>query len=224
MLENIEKNLEQWDKKHLWSKDGDEWSGQAKVCNVAYEEWKSSLVANLITPALDSSANLLEIAPGHGRWTEHLLANSRHVTVVDISANCLDYCRNRFQEKTGIDYFLTTGCQLPRYMDGSIDFVWSYDSFVHMDRQVIFGYLLEMKRVLKIGGTATLHHANVENIDQHIQSEHKGWRSAMSAELMAQLVRDAGLEVQSQLVFWDEARKIGVPRFGDRITRLVRNK
>lgn len=223
MLDNVEQNLHQWDRKHAWSKDGDEWSGQAKLCGVPYDTWKASLVAHLITPYLHPDANVLEIAPGHGRWTEFLAAGSSHVTVVDISASCLDYCRGRFQQASNIDYFLSTGHQLPRYVGGTMDFVWSYDSFVHMDRNVISGYLKEMRRVLKVGGRAILHHANIENLDDHVQAEHQGWRSQMNAKLMRQLAEDAGLEVVSQFVYWDEAGKLGVPRFGDRITHLVRS-
>jgi ubiquinone/menaquinone biosynthesis C-methylase UbiE len=222
MLENVEQNLVKWDQNHPWSKDGDEWSGQAKQCGVPYERWKASLIANMIAPFINPKAQVLEIAPGHGRWTEHLLAGSGHVTVVDISPTCLSYCRTRFQQAANIDYFLTTGHQLPRYIDDKIDFVWSYDSFVHMDRSVIAGYLGEIKRVLKIGGTSVLHHAGIENLDAHVQSEHPGWRSQMNADVMRQLAEEAGLEVISQFVYWDEEAKIGVPRFGDQITWLGR--
>ena len=221
MLENVEKNIHQWDQKHAWSKDGDEWSGQAKVCGIPYEMWKASLVEHLITPYVSSDSTVLEIAPGHGRWTE-FLADARHVTLVDISPSCIEFCRKRFDDKTNIDYFLGTGFALPHYADDAIDFVWSYDSFVHMDREVILGYLREMKRVLKRGGRAILHHGNIENLEGHVQSEHQGWRSAMNEPLMRELARDAGLSVVSQFTYWDEAKMIGVPRFGDKITHLVR--
>lgn len=222
MLENVENNLQQWDKKHGWSKDGDEWSGQAKLCGVPYDVWKKSLVDTLIRPHLGAGVQVLEIAPGHGRWTEYLSAGADHVTVVDISASCLDYCRGRFKALSNIDYFLSTGDQLPKYIDGKVDFLWSYDSFVHMDRQVVAGYLREMKRVLKVGGEAILHHANIENLDTHVQADHEGWRSAMNAKLMREIAEEAGLEVVSQFTYWDEKAKIGAPRFGDRITHLAR--
>ena len=91
-----------------------------------------------------------------------------------------------------------------------------------MDREVILGYLREMKRVLKRGGRAILHHGNIEKLEGHVQSEHQGWRSAMNEQLMRELARDAGLSVASQFTYWDEARMIGVPRFGDKVTHLLR--
>ncbi len=222
MRENVRKNLDAWDRQHAWPKDGDEWDSQAERCGVPYEAWKTSLVQHLLAPNIDKQSHVLEIAPGHGRWTEYLVDLAGHVTVVDISAACLDYCRERFQAHHNIDYVLTTGDRLPRFVEDRIDFVWSYDSFVHMDRDVIGAYLGEIRRALKVGGSAIIHHSNVKNPETHSQDEAKGWRSAMSAELMAQLARDAGLTALAQFAYWDEANRIGSPRLGDLFTRLKR--
>ena len=44
----------------------------------------------------------------------------------------------------------------------------------------------------------------------------------MSADLMRQLVQDAGLSVVSQFTYWDSENKIGSPRFGYRFTQMER--
>ena len=220
--ENIERNLRQWDQKHPWSQDGDEWSGQAAVCKVPYEVWKESLVANLLLPNLTGETTALEIAPGHGRWTEYIARHARHVIVVELSPSCLAFCRDRFADLSNIDYYLTTGSTLPRFAAGRVDFVWSYDSFVHMDKGVISSYLAEIRRVLKPGGTATIHHSDVADPGSHQQNGAPGWRSAMSGALMRELAETAGLAVLSQFTYWDEEAKIGVPRFGDQITTVRR--
>jgi len=222
MLENVAKNLHTWDKKHTWSKDGDEWVGQAELCGVPYEVWKESLVRNLLVPYVTAETTVLEIAPGHGRWTEYLARLAGRLSVVDLSGSCLSYCRDRFESHRNIDYYLTSGDTLPWCAGGLIDFVWSYDSFVHMDRQVIQAYLGEIRRVLKAGGSAMIHHSNIDDPANHRQDDHPGWRSAMTAELMCQLAAEANLSVVSQFVFWDIGRRIGVPRFGDRIAHLRR--
>lgn len=222
MLENIKNNLFQWDEKHKWSKDGDEWSGQAKLCEIPYEEWKASLIAHLITPNIHPDSVVLEIAPGHGRWSEHLIAGARHVTLVDLSAKCIEFCRNRFADKANVDCFLTNGLRLPHHCTGAIDFLWSYDSFVHMDETVIGNYVAEMQRVLKHGGKAVIHHADITDLDLHRQEEHPGWRSRVNAALIRDIVERNGLAVADQFTFWDQEKSIGVPRFGDKITVIVK--
>jgi ubiquinone/menaquinone biosynthesis C-methylase UbiE len=222
MLENAKKNLLKWDQTYAWPKDGDEWQGQAALCGVPYPTWKESLVQHLLVPHVAKQTHVIEIAPGHGRWTEYLVRLAGHVTIVDLGASCLDFCRSRFQAHSNVDYVLTTGDPLPLCAEDRIDFVWSYDSFVHMDQQVIRAYLGEIRRVLKAGGSAILHHSNVEDPANHQQDGAPGWRSAMSAELMRELAQDAGPSVSSQFAYWDCEKRIGSPRFGDRFTQLKR--
>ena len=220
MSDNVANNLKRWDQDHAWPEHGDEWNRQAAACGVDYPAWKQSLVAHLIAPNVNTATHVLEIAPGHGRWTEHLIARAGHVTAVDLSPNCIAFCKERFSSATNVDYFVTDGTSLPPDASASINFVWSFDAFVHMDRDVIGAYLKEIARVLKPGGTSIIHHSNVADIDTHTQAKAEGWRAPMTAALFTELAQAAGLKVVSQFVYWDEQNKIGVPRLGDRITQL----
>jgi ubiquinone/menaquinone biosynthesis C-methylase UbiE len=222
MRENVARNLELWDDAYDWPQNGDEWQGQADLCGVSYETWKRSLVEHLIAPHVDVHTRVLEIGPGRGRWTEYLVRSAAHVTLVDISAACLDYCRRRFGDRHNVDYFLTTGEVLPLHAQGRVDFVWSYDAFVHMDPEVVRAYLREVHRVLRDGGRAIIHHANVADLSAHRQDDAPGWRSAMTSGLMRELAEAAGLAVISQCTYWDAERRIGTPRFGDQVTHLRR--
>jgi ubiquinone/menaquinone biosynthesis C-methylase UbiE len=222
MLENVTRNLATWDRDYSWPEDGDEWDGQAKSCGVPYSQWKESLVQCLLVPHIKDQEHVLEIGPGHGRWTEFLVGLAGRVTIVDISANCLDFCRRRFRAYSNVDYVLTTGDRLPGVAMDGVNFVWSYDAFVHMDRNVVGAYLGEIRRVLKIGGSAIIHHSNVDNPDDHKQDEAAGWRSAMNAELIRELAEKADLRVSSQSAYWDEERKIGSPRHGDQISKFIK--
>ena len=185
---------------------------------MTYDAWKASLVEHLIAPHAAADAHVLEIAPGHGRWTAYLTEQFGHVTAVDLSPSCIAFCKARFSDRANIDYFVTDGTSLPQV--ANIDFVWSFDAFVHMDRAVTGAYLRGIARVLKPGGKATIHHSSVIDLDTHQQAGAQGWRAAMTAELFAQLATDAGLTVLDQIVYWDDERQIGVPRLGDHITRL----
>ena len=220
MSENVAKNLKRWDKDHAWPEHGDEWNRQAAACGIDYPQWKASLVAHLIAPHVGPATHVLEIAPGHGRWTEYLIARAGRVTAVDLSPSCIDYCRQRFAGAANVDYHVTDGTSLPP--DAQVDFVWSFDAFVHMDRDVIASYLREIARVLKPGGAAIVHHSNVADFETHTQAKAEGWRAPMTAALFAELARDAGLAVEDQFVHWDADGRIGVPRLGDRITQMKR--
>ena len=95
---SISENLKMWDEVHEWAEDGDEWKGQSRCCGVPYEEWKQSLIDHLIVPYVKQGDAVLEIAPGHGRWTGPLAERAGRLVLVDLSPSCLDYCAKRFAD------------------------------------------------------------------------------------------------------------------------------
>ena len=215
---NLQQNYLKWNTQYDWPEDGDEWKGQAQTCGIPYDVWKASLVTTLILPNVGPNRNVLEIGCGHGRWSSYLIENSAFCTLVDISPNCLDHCRIRYNASRKVEYFLTTGAYLPHYCDADIDFVWSYDSFVHMAPEVIDQYLFEIARVLRPTGAAIIHHANITDLSSHDQNKSLGWRSAVNNSLVHALVDRTGMRVERQFVYWDEVNKIGVPNHADSIT------
>lgn len=252
MKNTVENNLAKWDQEHGWRKDGDEWTGQAKYCGQPYDAWKSSLVETFIHPNVSSDSDVLEIAPGHGRWSKEMVDRVKHLTLVDLSPSCIDHCKEIFESYDHVDYVVNDGRSLPGVPDGSVDFVWSYDSFVHMDADTIGSYLAEIDRVLKPGGRAIIHHAgrkhgymwlsfltdrgprgkrwykklSMERPDakgaKKFKDDTDGWRSDVSKRIVAQRARNAGLTVEDQLRFWGPNKEFGVPRFGDWITVLAK--
>src|ERR1700730_13464771 len=96
-LNSVARNLDAWDQRYKWIEDGDEWKGQAIVCGVPYDEWKRVLATSLIDPYARLGATILEIGPGHGRWTEYLAPRAGKLILVDLSPQCLEYCGKRFQ-------------------------------------------------------------------------------------------------------------------------------
>jgi hypothetical protein len=49
-----------------------------------------------------------------------------------------------------------------------VDFVFSFDSLVHVDADVIASYLSELGRVLKPGGAGFIHHSNVAEFSERL--------------------------------------------------------
>lgn len=179
---------ESWD----WSAGGEEWTPSP--------EWKASVVERILKRHLPSGGALLEIGPGGGRWTEHLLEIAGSLTLVDISEECLRVCRDRFGENPRLDFVLTGGNDLPGVPDGSIDGVWSFDAFVHINRTEAEGYAREIARVLKPGGVGLIHHGSVGGSSG-------GWRSDLTSASFAALLEGAGLEVADQFDRWRDGHE-----------------
>ena len=241
MENSIENNKILWDEKYRWEKNGDEWTGQAIKCKMPYEDWKQSMYQNLIVPYIHKKSIVLEIGAGHGRWSSLLAPTAGTLFLVDLSSNCIDFCRRLFASQSNIKYLVNDGKTLSGIEDSSIDFVWSYDTFVHIDEYNIDSYLSEIYRVLHSGGRAIVHHPGRNHyflflgfirhlgklgnwfyrlISMHQLKDIDGWRSNVSSQMFKNLAEKNGLEVIEQLQYWDKKNKIGVPRFNDCISIL----
>ena len=240
-MPTIDENLRIWNDQHHWSKDGDEWDDQAAFCAQPYDEWKKSIVETFIYSNIDENSNVLEIAPGHGRWTEFILSKAKRVTLVDLSPKCIEFCRDRFSEFDSISYYVNDGKTLRFIESNSIDFIWSYDSFVHMEKDVIESYIREFSRILKPGSKAIIHHAGRRNLALKLQFLQKlgrrgqrlyediswgkgtrrdGRRSNVSKEAIGGLAKQNGLVVEAQVDSWGTDAEYNAKVFGDYISIL----
>ena len=236
----IDQNHTRWNDKHEWSSDGDEWNGSARFCGQPYEAWKDSLVETFLLPHVTPESRTLEIAPGHGRWSTYLVDRAAHVDLVDLSESCIDFCRDKFADRTTVDYHVNDGSTLP-VESGSIDFVWSFDSFVHMAPDVIRTYLQEINRVLRPGGEAVLHHAGRRHATRWLGGMRAfgspgryayklvsmsriettdGWRSNVSGRQVRDFAAELNVEVVDQTRSWGPEGEYTVERFNDWITTL----
>jgi hypothetical protein len=146
MRNSIEDNLVFWDQQYDWPKDGDEWDGQARFCRQPYDAWKKSLVETFVAPNISLSSVVLEIAPGHGRWSKEMVGRCKELILVDLSPSCIGFCKEIFASYHHVRYITNDGMSLNAVEDNGVDFVWSYDSFVHMDKDTIGSYLAACRR------------------------------------------------------------------------------
>jgi len=226
-----------------WPQDGDEWSLQAAWCGQPYETWKASVQEAFLRPNLTPASVALEIAPGHGRWSEFLVEHAARVHLVDLNPSCIEFCQRRFAGREHVSYAVNDGTSLPGLEPDSVDFAWSYDSFVHMEADTIGAYLRELRRVLRPGGRAVIHHAGrrhatlplgflirlgppgrwlfkLISIRRDTGGMHDGDRSLVSRELFARLAREAGLELLFQVDSWGDRARFDCKRFNDVVTGL----
>lgn len=195
-MPTIEENRTFWGAGYAWPQDGDEWSiGAGGTMHV----WHGTIMPRLcgFLPA----RRVLEIAPGHGRFTGFLLGLGAHVTAVDVAEGCTRHCKKRYRRARWLGrarFYTNDGRSLPMLRDGSIDLAFSWDSLVHCERDVIEGYLRELARVLRPGGVGFIHHSNLGNYPGGVGADgvvqNPGWRGpTMSWQVFRELCDKAGL-------------------------------
>ncbi len=141
--------------KYDWKDAGEEWSAP---WGTSAGQWSSAILPR-IRDCLPTGT-ILEIAPGFGRWTYYLKDYCQELWIVDRVEKCIEACRRRFAADPHVRCYVNDGRSLSMVSDASIDFVFSFDSFVHTDREVVEAYLSELGTKLKIGGKGFIHHSN----------------------------------------------------------------
>lgn len=236
-LGSIRWNKEQWDDPDRWYDNGDNWTFHADACGQPYAKWKQSLIDTFLEPYLGPEVDVIEIGPGHGRWTEFIVGRSHSLTLIDLSVSCIDVCRARFLCYPEASFIANDGRSLP-VADASVDLIWSFGSFVHIDPQDIDAYLAEFRRVLRPGGRFVIHHAGWSEWSRRLvpitgQAGKLGrvlqrrlaegcWRSAtlrvaMSSKRFASMAADHGLCIDEQIQTWGTHNEFGLA-FKDVIT------
>lgn len=216
-MPTIKQNYTKWNDPQHWSHGGDEWS---VFWGSADTQWYGSLLPRIREwlPA----ATIIEIAPGHGRWTQYLQNQTKNLHIVDLSDDCIARCRERFATCDNMHYHVNDGKTLPDTIpNGSVDFVFSFDSLVHCEAEVIENYFHEIAKKLRPGGAAFIHHSNLgfyplyfklaklipmgrQTLGKWKIVDHDCWRGTdVSPDKIVKAASDAGLIVEKQeLVNW----------------------
>lgn len=197
-MATIEENRRAWDKE--WDDRGESWS---EAWGGVEAEWHGTILPRIHT-YLPASA-VLEIAPGRGRWTHFLKDRAERLILVDLSEMCIRDCRERFREATHLSYFVNDGTSLDMIDDRSIDFVYSFDSLVHADADIIEAYLAGLSKKLKPDGVGFIHHSNIGAYRDEatgafpVGFENPHWRAEnMTARLFETFCERAALQCLAQ--------------------------
>ena len=154
----------------------------------------SKVVKRYLRPYVTPDSVVLEIGPGGGRWTQFLVG-AREIVLVDLNKQFFRYLRKRFRKhKSKLRFYQTSGYELAGIDAGSIDFVFSFGTFVHIEREGIDEYLGEIARVLRSGGTCTLQYADRDKPYLHTVPDFAGF-SDMNAPRMESLLLAHGFGI-----------------------------
>jgi SAM-dependent methyltransferase len=168
--------------------------------------------------------------------------------IVDRAAQCIEACRQRFASDPRVTGYVNQGGLLEMIADASLDFVFSFDVFVHIKREIVEEYLSELGRTLKPGGRGFIHHSNLgayagslrDKLPSFLQKFLTRWHlldedhhrtSTMTAELFRALCKQHGLHcTRQELINWRGRRLIDCLSWfersesgSDESTEVVRN-
>lgn len=188
---SVMENALKWNH-YRWVRGEEEWNQSV--------EWKTSVIEDVMLKNIPPDHVVLEIGPGYGRWTRKLLEISAHLIVVDVTEKCIAHCRNEFGVNANVEFHVNDGRSLPFVNDQSVDFVWSFDVFVHIEPPDVEHYLMEFRRILKPGGLAIIHHGVIGKTDF-------GWRSSLTSQVFSDLLEKHQLILVEQFNSWGESDK-----------------
>jgi SAM-dependent methyltransferase len=200
---DIQMNKKWWGT-YDWSAQGENWS----------ETWGGSDIQffGSILPRIRRflpSTSVLEIAPGYGRWSQYLLSLSDNYIGIDLNEDCIAHCRERFPSNSAL-FYSNDGKDLSKVPDNYIDFVFSYDSLVHANIEVIEAYLQQLKEKFTPDGVGFFHHSNLGSFSADKESHNNHYRDEdVNYVLFKEACENAGLICISQEVInWGGLRGI----------------
>lgn len=194
----------------LWHDMGESWSSEFGGTEILWHSYLYPRVYNLI-----KNANILEIAPGTGRITQYLLKYAKDYVGYDLSEYCIKHCSEKFGKD--VRFVLNDGKSFQETPDASIDLVFSWDSLVHADEDVLFSYAEESMRVLKDSGIFFVHHSNMNKGNY---GDNRHWRGNLSADNLKKHIESLGGHVVLQeFIPWDDENR----EFSDCITVFSKN-
>lgn len=221
-MPSIDDNIATWNAATSWASDGEEWSGP---WGSSEAQWWSSLLPRL--HAFVPTETILELGPGHGRWTAYLKDLCDELILVDLAEACIESCRARFREATNITYHINDGRSLRAVSDKVVDVAFSFDSLVHAEADALASYARELARVLKPDGVAFIHHSNMAALRQASRLARRlpdryrrpltirgivvnlyAWRAeSVSASWFSRICQENGLAcVGQELIAWEYGR------------------
>ena len=214
-MPSIQENVRRWTKQFDWKDRGEHWCAGFGGPDIAWE--------NAILPRIRAfvpTGHVLELGPGYGVWTERLRPLCARMTLVDLAPNCIAACRKQFG-KANMSYHTNNGRSLSMVEPGSIDFVFSFNSLVHADHEVMREYIHQLGTKMKPGAFGFIHHSNLGEYETEIGTMERGnehWRGRdMTGEKLRDDCRAAGLVcVHQEIIPW------GSHRFIDAISLFAR--
>ncbi|HXW30545.1 MAG TPA: class I SAM-dependent methyltransferase [Xanthobacteraceae bacterium] len=116
-----------------------------------------------VLPYVDARHNAVEIGPGGGRWTRYLVG-FRTLYAVDYHQELLDELGRNFRCRSNIRFVRNNGADFPGIAASSIDYLFSFGTFVHLEFHLIESYLTSIRSIIKPGANVVIQYSDKTKI------------------------------------------------------------
>lgn len=161
-----------------WDRKFAAWIDQARklgidpndLVDVAWSDdrLKESLTRHYL-PRVSADSIVLELGPGTGRLTRHLIGRCRELLLADYSQLVCDWLQEYLQNKGTFRIIRLSGPMLTAIATETIDVVLAHGVFEHIDLDDLASFLDEFHRVLRPGGVV------VFNFDNFVSPGGREW-------------------------------------------------
>ena len=131
----------------------------------------------------------IEIGPGGGRWTKYMLGFGK-LYCVDYHQDLLDELRRTY-DLPNMVFIRNHGTDFPGIPVESIDFLFSFGVFVHLDIDIIGAYLVNMMPLLKRSASVVIQYSD----KRKARARRNSGFSENNPDMMRTVVNAAGYRV-----------------------------
>jgi Methyltransferase domain len=143
-----------------------------------------------VLPYVNGQHKAVEIGPGGGRWTRYLLGFET-LYAVDYHQELLDELKRNFGRRRNIRFIKNNGTDFPGIDKNSIDYLFSFGTFVHLDFHLIEAYLTAIRSIIKPTANVVIQYSDKTKIMAQIN---EGFADN-TPEKMRDAVRQAGYRI-----------------------------
>lgn len=160
--EDQARNVERFAQESLGELYGNSW-GEPESAT-----WLAPVLREWLLPALVRHGRLCEIGSGGGRWSRYLVRTGKPALLIDGTPASETLIRalpwtddERGSLRTNVEFLALPDGEVPSRYHGTVDYVFTFDTFVHFDLPLLVSYLRSISRVLAPGGVVHLHYADL---------------------------------------------------------------
>jgi len=154
-----------------WDQTFTNWIAEAKrqgrdPNEIGDDAWSSgtpplATLERFYLPHVTAGSVVLELGPGTGRYTRHIIGRCRHMILVDYSKVVCSFLQNYLAGKGSFETRHIDKPLLEGVADGTVDFAMANGVFEHLDPEESLWFLQEFFRTLRPGGTVVFNFVNL---------------------------------------------------------------